>query len=309
MDDLLGGAKMWKLTSSSSWKWLRGVALAGTAVAACHALAKSDQASTLLAKYASLNAQMQHNQFKRPVFLDSVETPNRLTGNIYAIVDHPFNEVSAGLSQADHWCDVMILHINTKYCRASAGPEGTTLRVHVGKKTPEELASAPRVEFDYRVAALDPDYFEIMLDAEDGPLGTSDYRIQLEAAALPNAKTFLHLTYSYSMNFSGRLAVQTYLATIGRGKVGFTVTGKRADGQPEYIAGVRGLVERNTMRYYLAIDSFLQAANAAPAAQLERRLQNWFAAVERHPRQLHEMDRMSYIEMKRAEYLRQQTVQ
>lgn len=309
MDDLLGGAKMWKFTSISLWKWLRGVVLAGSAVVACHASAKSDQASMLLAKYASLNAQMQQNQFKRPVVLDSVETPNRLKGNIYAIVDHPFNEVSAGLSQADHWCDVMILHINTKYCRASAGPEGTTLRVHVGKKTPEELASAPRVEFDYRVAALDPDYFEIMLDAEDGPLGTSDYRIQLEAAALPNAKTFLHLTYSYSMNFSGRLAVQTYLATIGRGKVGFTVTGKRADGQPEYIAGVRGLVERNTMRYYLAIDSFLQAANAAPAAQLERRLQNWFAAVERHPRQLHEMDRMSYIEMKRAEYLRQQTVQ
>ena len=42
-------------------------------------------------------------------------------------------------------------------------------------------------------------------------MGTSDYRIQVEAVALPNAMTFLHLTYSYGFNFMGRLAMQTYL--------------------------------------------------------------------------------------------------
>ncbi len=93
-----------------------------------------------------------------------------------------------------------------------------------------------------------------------------------------------------------------------RPKVGFTVIGKQADGQPDYIGGVRGLVERNTMRYYLAIDIFLGAAHTAPAAQFEKRLQNWFTAVERYPRQLHEMDRGEYLVMKRAEYLRQQPV-
>jgi hypothetical protein len=203
----------------------------------------------------------------------------------------------------------MILHINTKYCHAMVKPTGTALRVHVGKKTPEELADTTRLEFNYRTVAATPEYLQIMLSAKNGPLGTSDYRITLEAMALPNAKTFLHLTYSYTMNFAGRLAVQTYLGTAGSGKVGFTVIGKQADGQPEYIAGVRGLVERNTMRYYLAIDSYLAAASAAPEAQLEKRLQNWFTAVERYPRQLHEMDRSEYLQMKRAEYLRQQTAQ
>jgi hypothetical protein len=118
----------------------------------------------------------------------------------------------------------------------------------------------------------------------------------------------LHLTYSYTVNFTGRLAMQTYLGTIGINKVGFTVMGKRADGQPDYIRGMRGLMERNTMRYYLAIDSFLGAARAPPAVQIEKRLQNWFTAVEQYPRQLHEMDRRAYVEMKRAEYVRQQTV-
>ena len=60
--------------------------------------------------------------------------------------------------------------------------------------------------------------------------------------------------------------------------------------------------------YYLAIDSFLGVASTVAAAQPEKRLENWFTAVERYPRQLHEMNRNAYLVMKRAEYLRQQTV-
>jgi hypothetical protein len=296
-----------KRLGSHSWHWLRWLGLVWVFGAACATMAQADPVVTLRAKYASLDEQLRQNQFSRPLVLDSSETPNTLKGDIYAIVDHPFNTVNAGLNNPDHWCDVMLLHINTKYCRAVTGAPGTMLMVNIGKKTPEELSHSSRVEFNYRVVVTTPDYVEIMLNAKDGPMGTSDFRILLEAVALPNAKTFLHLTYSYAMNFAGRLAMQTYLGTVGNGKVGFTEIGKRADGEPDYIGGMRGVVERNTMRYYLAIDSFLGAVRTAPAAQLEKRLQSWFTAVERYPRQLHEMDRNAYLEMKRAEHLRQQT--
>lgn len=272
------------------------------------AMPEPDPATALRAKYATLDEQLRQNQFKRPLVLDSTETPSRLKGDVYAIIDYPFAVVNAGLNNPDHWCDVMLLHINTKYCRAVKAASGTTLSVNIGKKTPEQLADAARIEFDYRVLAATHDYVAIALEARDGPLGTSDYRILLEAVTLPDTRTFLHLSYSYAMNFAGRLAMQTYLATIGAAKVGFTVTGKQADGRPTYVRGVRGMVERNTMRYYLAFDSFLGAASAAPAAQPEQRLQNWFTASERYPRQLHEMDRGEYLEMKRAEYLRQQSM-
>ena len=264
--------------------------------------------ATLRAKYAALEQPLQQNQFKRPLVLESTETPKRVTGDVYAVVDYPFDAVKTGLNDPDHWCDVMLLHLNTKYCHAVAGTSGTTLRVNIGKKTPEKLADATRVEFDYKVAAATPEFMEITLDAKDGPMGTSDYRILLEAVAIPNAKTFLHLTYSYAMSFTGRVAIQTYLGTIGSEKVGFTVVGKRPDGRPQYIGGMRGMVERNTMRYYLAIDTFLATAKAPPAAQPEKRFQGWFTASERYPRQLHEMDRAEYMEMKRAEHSRQQTV-
>ena len=68
--------------------------------------------------------------------------------------------------------------------------------------------------------------------------------------------------------------------------------------------GVRGAVERNTMRYYLAIDAYLDGLSAPPADQLEKRLQTWFTATEKYPRQLHEIDRATYLDMKRSQLRR-----
>lgn len=287
---------------------LKYLLLICTAALPCAATAVSDPVGALREKHASLQEELWQNQFKRPLVLDSAESANRLKGDVYAIVDYSFGAVSTGLTDPDHWCDVLLLHLNTKYCQAEVKPSGTTLNVNVGTKAPEELADAPRLVFNYRVAAATREYFEIVLNAKEGPMGTSGYRISLKALALPNGKTFLYLVYSYAVSFSGRIAMQTYLGTIGNGKVGFSVIGKQADGQPDYIGGVRGLMERNTMRYYLAIDTFLGAASAAPAARPEKRLQDWFTATERYARQLHEMDRTTYVEMKRAEYARQQSV-
>ncbi|MEN6587532.1 MAG: hypothetical protein ABFE02_15940 [Sulfuricella sp.] len=128
----------------------------------------SGPAAILRAKYASLGEQLRQNQFKRPLVLESAETPNQLKGDIYAIVDYPFGAVSTGLNDPDHWCDVLLLHINTKYCHAVRGLGGTILRVNMGRKTPEKLSFVPRVELDYSVAAATPEYFEIVLYAKDG---------------------------------------------------------------------------------------------------------------------------------------------
>ena len=82
--------------------------------------AHADDASTALhARYRALQSELGQNQFGKPIHLDSVETPKSVAGDIYAVLDHPFAKVSAGLSTADSWCDILILHVNTKFCRAS----------------------------------------------------------------------------------------------------------------------------------------------------------------------------------------------
>lgn len=273
------------------------------------ATVETNSASGLRAKYVALDDQLKNNPFQRKLSLDSTESPGALQGDIYAEVEHPFAAFNAAFKGPENWCDVLILHINTKYCHASTDKAGTLLAVSIGKKYDQPLEDAYRAEFSFRVASATADYLDVRLNAEVGPMGTSDYRILLEAIPVGHGRTFLHLTYSYSYGMAGALAMQAYLATAGYGKRGFTVVGRLPDGSPDYIRGVRGVIERNTMRYCLAIDAYLGALAEPPAKQLEKRLAGWFGSAERYPRQLHEIDLTAYLAMKRREYLRQQMPQ
>ena len=101
--------------------------------------------------------------------------------------------------------------------------------------------------------------------------------------------------------------MQTYLATLGSAtRSASRSLGRKADGKPVYIGGVLGLLERNTMRYYLAIDAYLLAYSLPPAEQFERRIREWYASTERYAAQLHEMEQNEYLDMKRKEMRRQQ---
>lgn len=267
----------------------------------------TDSAAALRAKYSVLRDQLGNNQFQRPLHLDSSETQGSVAGDIHALINSPFATLGAALTSADNWCDIMMLHLNTKYCRVSTVNQRDVLNVSIGKKHDQPLDDAYRVVFAYRVATQTPAYLRVQLSADEGPLSTRDYRIVLEAIPLENRRTFMRLSYSYGYGLVGRLAMQTYLGTIGSHKVGFTIVGKQSNGESLHVGGMRGLVERNTMRYYLAIEAFLGALSVPRQARLEKSLRDWFAGVERYPRQLHEMEQREYLDMKRKEFLRQQT--
>jgi len=261
-------------------------------------------APALLEKHAELAGQLAQNAYRRPLFLESTENPNAVTGSAYAVLNSPFATVSGAFKSPRRWCEMLILHINTKYCHASADESQSLLNMHIGKKTEQPLEDAFALQFSYRLAASSPDYLAANLRSDKGPLGTNNYRIELQAVPLPGGKTFMHLRYSYGYGVAGRLAMQGYLATAGSGKVGFTRV--QRGGATAFVDGMRGTVERNTMRYYLAIEAYLASLDKPPAQQLEARLQHWFDATEQYARQLHEVDKESYLSMKRAEYQRQQ---
>ena len=293
------------LNSSRTFRLMQAAILAASLLLqpAAQALDAS-AAQGLREKYAELKPRLANNQYGQPLFLESTEAPGQLKGEAYALLDYPLEKVAAALRTQQQWCEVLILHLNTKYCRAAQVGGGPGLTVYIGKKGPEELDQAYRVDFSYEAEASQ-DYMDVRMTAGKGPMGTSDYRILVKAASVDNRRTLLHLTYSYAYGMAGKLGMQGYLATVGASKVGFTVTGNEG-GKPAYIGGVRGVVERNTMRYYLAIDSYLKEMDAPPAEQQERRLRSWFSATERYARQLHEVERDDYMQMKRDEIRRQQ---
>jgi hypothetical protein len=261
--------------------------------------AAQDAAAALTAKHAALAERLANNPFKRPLVLDSAESPERLSGDIYAVVDHPFAETGA-LATPANWCEVMMLHLNTKHCAVKGEGQGSTVEVAVGRKFDQPLDQAQRVAFAWTRTSSTPDFLSVQLSAAEGPLSTRDYRIVLEAVPLGAGKSFVHLAYSYAYGTAARLAMKAYLGTLGSGKVGFTRSGAGTS-VAEPIGGVRGVVERNTMRYYLAIDAFLDAPKPE---QLDRRLAAWFDATEQYARQLHETERADYLAMKKSEYRR-----
>lgn len=259
----------------------------------------------LTGQYKALNNALQNNQFKRPLVLKSTESPDALKGEVYAVLDYPFEQVNSAINNPDHWCDALILHINIKYCRAIHSNSGTVLNINLGKKYEQPLAETYRAKFNYENITAAPNYFSVEMKADEGPLSTKDYRIWVEATPVNNKQTFLHFTYSYAYGLTGRLAMKAYLATIGKDKVGFSIETMQANGEPNYIQGVRGVVERNTMRYYLAIDAYLAALKNAPETQQEKRLQYWFDSTEQFAQQLHEVDKTEYLTMKQNEAGRQ----
>jgi hypothetical protein len=270
-------------------RWI--TALSAACVLSLAAVQAHADAGSLRGRYTELQPQLRSNSYGRQLVIDSTEASNTLQGDVYAVLDHPFERVSGALQDPNAWCDIMLLPFNTKACRAN----GQRLSVRIGRKSSQPVDQAYPIEFSFSNVAASSSYMQTRLNAGEGPVGTRDYRIDVEAVPLDGGKTFMHMSYSYGFGGAGRFAMQAYLATAGASKIGFTAN------------GVRGAVERNAMRYYLAIDAYLDTMEAPSAQRVDKRIERWFSATERYPKQLHEMDRESYVAMKRQEYGRQQT--
>lgn len=286
-----------RVDSARSWGVLVG-ALALTLVLPAPAVPAG--ADALRTRHAQLAPALRDNAYQRPLHIESTQSGELLRGEIHAVLAHPFTRVRDALSVPAHWCDILILPFNTKHCRAAGSAEDPQLLVRIGRKYNQPVEKAFKLAFAFRPQAASADYFETRLEADEGPVGTRDYRIVAAAVPLEGGRTFLRLDYTYGFGMAGRLAMKAYLATAGADKVGFT-TAADAAGRQVPTGGMRGAIERNAMRYYLAIDTYLDSLSQPPAQQAEWRIARWFEESERYPRQLHEMDKATYVALKREE--------
>lgn len=258
-------------------------------------------AASLRARYGEVKQALRGNGLRHPVTIESIESGNTLRGRVSAVLEHPYETLREGLRDPANWCDLMILPYNNKYCRVTTADGGPLLLMRIGRRYDQPAEKALALDFVFRKVTDAPDYFESRLEAQDGPLGTHDYRIVVSAIALDGRRTFFELEYAYRFGTAGRMAMNMYLATAGAHRVGFTVVGRTSDGQPLYIGGVRGAIERTAMRHYLAVDAYLDSLALPPERRVEQRIGQWFDASEAYPRQLHEMDRDVYVNLKRQD--------
>lgn len=265
-----------------------------------------DPATSLRDRYTALTEQLEQSPLEQGLYLESVESSRTLRGDVYAVVDYPFAVISEAFTGPESWCEALLLHLNIKYCQTMVRGERTLLSVAIGKKIDQPIDETYQVEFTYSVTAATPDYMAVGLHAKKGPLGTKNYNIALEFIGLGDERAFLHVGYSYGYGLLAGMAMRIYFATSGQSKVGFTMVGGENGEPPHLVGGVRGALERNAMRYYLAIDAYLGAAATPAPERFDESLERWFTATERYAPQLHEVEHDAYVTMKRREYLRRQ---
>ena len=162
-----------------------------------------------------------------------------------------------------------------------------------------DTAGAEETSFVLSLQTAEPDYLDATLLAATGPAGTRDITLRVQAVPLSASRSFVHLHYSYNTQWLGRIAMQAYLQTLGRGKLGFTPAPDTASG---YIAGARAVIERNTVRYFLGLDCALASAAHEAPERFGNMAACWYGAVEQYPLQLHEMARSEYLAIKKAQY-------
>jgi hypothetical protein len=95
--------------------------------------------------------------------------------------------------------------------------------------------------------------------------------------------------------------MKTYLATFGAKKIGFSIKERDKNNNPVYVGGVQGVIERNAMRYYFAIQSYLNTQKIKEATRFESRISKWFDLTEQYHKQLYELDKSDYLKYKKME--------
>src|SRR5204862_4618494 len=123
-------------------------------------------APALKQKYEEVRPQLEKSAFGRPIHLDSSDASGKMSGDVYALLDHSFKGVSEGLAKPSQWCEVLTLPFNVQRCEAEGG---NALKLYIGRTPKSPVEDATKLDFNYSVPARAADFIEVKLAAPSGP--------------------------------------------------------------------------------------------------------------------------------------------
>lgn len=288
----------WQRPSSAAL--VAGLALWAATAAAATSAATAD---ALLQQRAALQDRLQSSPFGEPLLLDSREQSDSLHGEVHAELPVPLARLLPIFRSSEALCEMLLLHLNVRGCRSQGPLGGGPIVLLIGPKRLEVTPLLHRIIYQVRAEGGGADFARLGLSAADGPMGTRDHRITIEVVAIDAMRSFVRLSYAYGFGLMGRAAMRAYLATVGRAKIGFSVE-TTADGVRQPVRGTRAALERNVMRYHLALLAYAQVDGQPGGDRTEARLRRWFELTERHAGQLREVPLDDYLREKRLDFAR-----
>lgn len=242
--------------------------------------------------------------------ITSLMENNIATGHAFSIVNHSYSDIINLLISVENWCAAIIVNVNIKTCTYEQDTADLKyLSLYVEDEHYVNPKNAYHIRYRHEAFRQIKDYLYIKMDAKEGPYDTGDYLFIVEVIPIEENRSFIHLAYSAHFGWISRILLNTYLATIGRNKFGFTVIDQNKDGSPKYITGIKAIMERNTARYFLAFQTYLETLKISPENRLMASLLRWHSYTKLFKPQLYELNEADYLFNKQREFENQQELQ
>jgi hypothetical protein len=256
---------------------------------------------SLIDKYHKIEKELKKSSSAIPFYLESSVSKNASHVDIYGSIKYPFDIVENELQLPTNWCDIALLNSDVRACTYKKVNDTWLLTLYNVKKFQDPLKDAYQMSFEYRVIPQQPGFFAISLAAREGPFSTKDHQLGLEVLPLDEDRTFIHLRYSYRYSSLAYFLMKSYFLIFGGGRIGFSVTGTDRDGNPVYVGGLKGAIEGDVLRYYLAILAYMDTLKIPIEQRFEKRMNQWYDLTARYKRQLFEMEKEEYLTHKRQD--------
>jgi hypothetical protein len=260
---------------------------------------------SLLYKYHEIEKERENNSGAVPFYIESSVNKNASHVDIYGTIKYPFDIVQNELLIPTNWCQIVLPHLDVRACTYKKVNDTWLLNIYNVNKSTEPLEDAYQMRFLYRVSELQPVYFYIALTAHEGPSHTKDHQFGLEAIPVEKNITFIHLRYSFGYSALGYFLMKIFGGT----KIGFSIIGTDSAGNPVYVEGLRGSVERDVVYYYLAILAYLDTLKDPSDQRFGRRISQWYDLTAHFKKQLFEMKKEEYLTYKSQDWESQQRLQ
>ena len=283
--------------------------MAFAAVSFCVSGEKLGHCQDQTSAYTRIIKNLESVPFDVPIIVETHDDNSHASCNVYGIMYHDIESLRPVLRSAENWCDILLLHPNIKACTAAHTNKKEILTIYSGRKYYHPPEAALELELDFNIATDTATDQKIQLSGEKGPFHTKNYEILIHAVPDGQGRTFLHLRYTYDYGIAFSMALKTYLGTIGRRKIGFTIAGRDKKGNPTYVKGAQGVIERNAVRYYFSIQAFLETLEFPQKDRYKQRFSRYYDLTDQYPAQLYELDKDDYIGGKIKEHKNQINLQ
>jgi len=267
-----------------------------------------DEAEVLVQQYLAASRQSPGLAKGLPIHLVTRQDKHQLTVKLVGLMPYGFSEVASVLAQPDSYCEFLPLMFNVKTCVVSERSPQTRIRYYVAGKHYNPPLTSFRINSRYRLVHYGGDFLGVNLESDEDSFGSSQYRVELRAVPF-NGQTLISVNSLYAPGRLTRMATYTYINVFARDKPGFTMVKPAGADRPLPITGFPAIIERSSVRAYLALKSMMVNRHLRPDQQYEARLRTWYDLNVPYNKQLYELERSQYLDIKRRERANQLRLQ